>query len=51
MIDFVLVKNVLICAILALFVIWLVLVMVYFGASVVDHVCDVRRNVEHLRSK
>lgn len=51
MIDFVLVENVLVCAVLALFVMGMGLALVYLGASVVDHVCDVRRNVEHLRSK
>lgn len=51
MIDFMLVENVLVCAILALLVMGAVLAVVYLAASVVDHVCDVRRNVEHLRSK
>ena len=51
MIDFVLVENVLVCVILALLVVGTALVVVYLAASVVDHVCDVRRNVEHLRSK
>lgn len=51
MIDFVLIENVLICALLFLFVIGTVLLVVYLGATVVDHVCYVRRNVEHLRRK
>ena len=49
MIDFVLVENVLTCIILAQFVIGVAFALVYLGASVVDHVCDVRRNVEYLR--
>ena len=51
MINFVLVENVLMCIILAQFVTSVAFALVYLGASVVDHVCDVRRNVKHLRSK
>ena len=48
MIDFVLVENVLVCVVLFQLVISMTFVLVYLGASVVDHVCDVRRNVKYL---
>ena len=51
MIDFMLLEGVLVCVLLFLFVIGAALTVVYLGASVVDHVCDVRRNVEHLKGK
>ena len=51
MIDFVLVENVLVCAILFLLVIGTALAGVYLGATVVDHVYDVGRNVKHQRRK
>lgn len=49
MIDMLFVEHALVCAVMFLFVVIMVLGVVYLGASVVDHVCDVRRNVKHLR--
>ncbi|WP_400250146.1 hypothetical protein [Methanomethylophilus alvi] len=51
MIDFVLVENVLVCAVLVLFVMGMAFAVVYLGAIVGYHMCDVRRIVEHLRRK
>lgn len=48
MIDFVLVENVLICTILVLFVVGMTFGIVYFGATVVEHVSCVRRNIRNL---
>lgn len=51
MIDFVLVENVLICGLLALFIVCTALGVVYFGASVVEHVSCVRRNIRRLNER
>ena len=51
MIDFVLVENVLVCAILALFVICMAFGIAYLGASMVEHVSCVRRNIRHLNER
>ena len=51
MIDMLFVEHVLVCVVMFLFVAIMALGVVYLGASVLMHVYDVKRTIEHLRSK
>lgn len=51
MIDFVVVEKVLVCAMVVLFVIYMVFAAVYFAANLVEHVNRVRRNIRRLNGR